>query len=94
MASAILPSTSTRTGPKSFEIRSNELKFCQPLNVQAVEVGLPAIHVLHTHDDILRFVHEGSIEGYDIWRTAIGHDLQLSYDLFTNLFLCLNVDDL
>ena len=36
---------------------------------------LPAIHVLHAHDHISIVMEKGSVEGYDVWRRTIMHDV-------------------
>jgi hypothetical protein len=76
MDSVILPRTSTRIGPKSFDIRSKDL---EAVSIQGWRrPGLlysPTIHILHTEHDIACFVLKRPVEGNDIRRTAVGADL-------------------
>ena len=99
VASAIFPRTSTRTGPKTREIRSSELhnqgqsvstaqRTCGPRG------NIPNIHVLHAHDHIVVLVKEGAIEGDNVFGMAAVHDLKLANDTLAHLLLGLNMDNL
>jgi hypothetical protein len=61
-ASAILPNTSTRTGPKFFEMESRDLeKDCEHL-VDHRASSIPSIHVLHAHNNIAGFIEKSAKE--------------------------------
>ena len=70
-ASAIFPNTSTRIGPKFFDILSSDLKvenFVSYVNsTERYFIYLPYIHVLHTHNDVPCIIHKGAIKRDDIW---------------------------
>lgn len=54
---------------------------------------LPAVHIFHTHDDVA-FIKEGPVEGDDIRRMALVHDVQLSHNLFPHRRFQVYVDNL
>ena len=56
-----------------------------------IAAGLPAIHIFHTHTN-LHIHHESSIEGDNIRRAAVMHDLQLSQNLLPHCLFLLDVD--
>src|SRR5271156_620939 len=91
--SVIFPSTSTRTGPKSFEMRSSDLSVVSvgALRecVQATR-HLPTIHILHAKHNVPCIILKCTIKRNDIGRAAIMANLQLSKDLFANVLLCIN----
>jgi hypothetical protein len=66
--SVIFPSTSTRTGPKSFEIRSSDLLECQQLfegRVQAMR-DLPAVHILHAKHNVPCIILKSAVKGNNV----------------------------
>ena len=67
---------------------------CQILTKIQSDVDLPAVHVLHTHDDIARVVEERAVEVDNIRVAAVVHDVELSDDLFPYILLGFHVDDL
>lgn len=54
---------------------------------------LPAVHIFHTHDDV-SFIEEGPVEGDDVRRMALVHDVQLSHNLFPHRRFQVYVDNL
>jgi len=55
--------------------------------------GLPAVHILHAHNYIT-LIQECSIKRNDVWGLAFMHNMKLSENLFSNRWLCINVNDL
>lgn len=54
---------------------------------------LPAVHIFHAHDDV-SFIEEGPVEGDDVRRMALVHDVQLSHNLFPHRRFQVYVDNL
>lgn len=54
----------------------------------------PNIHILHTHYDVVMFVEKSSVEGDNVVGMAAMHDLEFSYDSFSQLLLRLDVYNL
>ena len=55
---------------------------------------IPAIHVLHAQHNVPRFVLESPVESDDVRAVAVMPDLQLSQDLFPDLLLGVDANDL
>lgn len=64
----------------------------KPLDVG--EINIPAVHIFHAHGHVVGLVHEGAIEGDDVWRIALVHDLELSHDSLPHLLFGFDVYDL
>lgn len=61
---------------------ANDLDINRPvLLVNAVQG--PLVHVLHADAD-MRVCNERPVEGHDVWRVAVMHDLQFTEDLLPN----------
>lgn len=90
----ILPRTSTRTGPKFFDTRSSELLRIRIRKWILNKSDLPAVHVLHTHNDIARGIEECAMKRDNVRVAAVVHDLELADDLFSYVLLGFDVDDL
>jgi hypothetical protein len=81
---------STGIGPLIFlEIRSRLLR--KSANLEGVTS--PTIHILHTHTN-LHIDHKGSIEGDDVRRATVVHNLQLPQNLFSHCSFLLNMNHL
>lgn len=57
-------------------------------------VYLPDVHILHTHDNIVVWVEEGTVESHNVVRVTIVHDLKLAHDSSPHFLLCLDMNDL
>lgn len=57
-------------------------------------VERPAVHVFHTQKNVSGFVLERSVEGDDIGRAAVVPNLQLSHNLFADILLGVNTNNL
>src|SRR5271163_3769037 len=67
--SVIFPSTSTRTGPKSFEMRSSDLSVVSVgalRDVSKLRGHLPTIHILHAKHNVPCFILKRAIKCDDI----------------------------
>ena len=91
MDSVILPSTSTRMGPKSFEMRSRDLHVVSAWTwKQELMPFSPAIHIFHAKHDVPCFVLKGAVECDHVGRIAIVTDLQFSDNLFSHILFCID----
>lgn len=57
-------------------------------------ISSPAIHILHAHYYIPRVVEECTVEGNDIRRSAVVHNVQFSNYLLPNVLFRLYMYDL
>lgn len=57
-------------------------------------LSLPDIHILHTHDHVVVFIEEGTIECDDIIGVAAMHNLELTHDASSHLLLGFDMNDL
>lgn len=55
---------------------------------------IPAVHILHTKNNVSRFVLEGSVKGDDVRGIAVMPDLQLAQDLLPHILLGVYADNL
>lgn len=87
-------------GPKSFEMRSSELPFVSNLHHESPTCLIryfddsPTVHVFHAHDHVPGVVQKGPVEGYNIGRVTVVHDVEFPDNLLPDGRLRFDVDDL